>query len=845
MGSLRSMLVDEFISEFDELNNFFVKEFLSNNAGSMDLDYFSDYTLEKINNLFGRRKQIFKNDSELLNALRLVINDGYCTALINKRRSLFYIPIFSYLLRHNPVDNLEFQEFCMKVHLTKNKKSLFSLDGLKKLDVPFRARIADTLEMVLLADDFSTDLRTVLNLLDYIDYERFINGERDSEYFKYLENAEKELFSYFSFLASNELLDEYYKNREGNERDYKYGGIRFNKDSLKLMSCFIDTDVKECKNKFLEFKLLEERLKNGSSDENRKNNMLVAFTYRVYPSNDFYDCFSDLDLSMDDLFSFIKRYEETGNILSPRQLDNLFTSFRNRYLDVNGLNDEFNYLFNTVLNEYNRYRKYNFAFLPNEFIRKFNNKCNLDFKSFNYGVSTVLTRDIYEMIINGNNIIRFPEVYSTKSGKKYISSKNMKNSTIVSDGDEYKRKYRIYEKYYPLLDDAMFDSKFTIEYIIRKNVDPIDMDSFMELKNWFDMYSGEKWDHSFRVLERTFRQLQIDFDEELRSSPFNKRLEILYKYNGYAVSDGLEELMTPRFFYKQLHQYEQEFIKNNGIEMFETILLAYNNGDELLPVLGKLGLNVDDINLVFGTMGDDFSIKSAAFQRKASMEASVLGREKKNERREIVDGERRDLLHAFFSDTEAYSLGEFCENKGISLSKMNAAISLTKNDSKLSEAYDAKMSEFKAGRNGSGGARVKDIYDSFLNGIVRSDGSVRPFNYLDYKLMTDMPIRQFGKVVIGEFGEDLALKDFVRRHQDLVKYNEDCLLKEKYVIVVDGVSHEVTEEEKQAAFSFIQEHNLPKEAKLYGLVIRGALNGDLFFDEKGMEQPKMFIKRDK
>ena len=209
MSSLRSMLVDEFINEFNELNNFFAKEFLSNNAMGIDLDYFSNYTLDKINNLFGRRKQIFKNDSELLNALRLVINDGYCTALINKKRPLFYIPIFLYLLKNNPVDNLEFQELCMKIHLTKNKKSLFSLDGLKKLDVPFRARIADTLEMVLLANDFSTDLRTVLNLLDYIDYERFINGERDSELDRNMCPTPKSAEAHLALIQLEQLRDCY------------------------------------------------------------------------------------------------------------------------------------------------------------------------------------------------------------------------------------------------------------------------------------------------------------------------------------------------------------------------------------------------------------------------------------------------------------------------------------------------------------------------------------------------------------------------------------------------------------------------------------------------------------
>ena len=109
--------------------------------------------------------------------------------------------------------------------------------------------------------------------------------------------------------------------------------------------------------------------------------------------------------------------------------------------------------------------------------------------------------------------------------------------------------------------------------------------------------------------------------------------------------------------------------------------------------------------------------------------------------------------------------------------------------------------------------------------------------------MTDIPIKKFLRIATGEFGEDLVLKEFVRRHQDLIKYNEECLLGEKYVIMVNGKQHEVTREEKLAAFSFIREHDFPNEAKLYGLVIRSALNGDLGFDRSN-DKPKIYIKKE-
>lgn len=844
MSSVRGMLINEFNREFEELNEFFADEVVANISEDIDFGYFDDYDIDKINRLFGKGKERFKNEDDLVEVLKLLLDKGYCTAVTHSKHALFYIPVFVYLLKHVPERSTEFYELCMKVHLSKDKNALFSGEGLRKLEVPFRARMADTLEMVLLAPNFSTDLRTVMNLLDYIDYERFINGENDSEYSKYLQKAEKELFAYFSFLASDSLLEEYYKNRKGNTRDYQYTNVRFNKDALKLMNFFINTSVKECKNKFLEFRLLEDKLKRGTDISSRKDNMLVAFTYRVYPSNDFYDSFSDIELTMEDLVSFINRYEETGNILSPRQLDNLLTSYRNRYLDVNGLTDEFNSLVSSVKEEFDEYRRINFAFLPNEFIRDYNSKHSNDFRSFNFGVSTGLTRDIYEIIINGNNIIRFPDVCLTKSGSEYISKRGIKRYTISSDNAEYKKALSIYNKYHGLLEECLFDSEFTIDYVIRKNVSDDDLESFMVLKAWFDKYSSEKWNYSYIVKKRTFDQLQVEFDEELRNNPFNKRFEILYRYNDYVVHDQVSELSTPRFFYKPLHKFEKEFIENHGLSMFEVVLGAYNSGSSLLPVLDELGLAIEDINLVFGSMGKDFSIKSAAFQRRATADAQHLEEVKLSRRQAELDQESRDLINEFASDNEAYTIGEFLENKGISSSKLKRAREFAKEDSELGEVYASKIEELRAGRNGSGGSRIKEIYDSFVNGIKREDGTVRPFNYLDYKLMTDMSIKQFLRIATGEFGEDTLLKDFVRRHQDLAKYNEECLLGEKYVIMVNGKPHEVTMDEKLATFTFIKEYDLPHEAKLYSLVIRGALNGDLGIDSKDNDRPKIYVKID-
>ena len=159
------------------------------------------------------------------------------------------------------------------------------------------------------------------------------------------------------------------------------------------------------------------------------------------------------------------------------------------------------------------------------------------------------------------------------------------------------------------------------------------------------------------------------------------------------------------------------------------------------------------------------------------------------------------------------------------------------------EAVESKVAGLKAGRNGSGGECIKDILYELVHGVTKSDGTIRPFTYLDYRLKTDMSVEQFNKIATGEFGYNKDVKQFVRSNQNLVKYYPQNLLEEKYIIMINGELHEVTKEEKQNALDFIDDMHLPHEAKLYSLVIRATLSGDLVISNKVEEKIKQYAKK--
>lgn len=843
MSTARQKLIDTFKEDIWGLNEYFINDNFSDIDPVTKVELYKNYSLETITKLLGRRfGKMIHDQEDLMRMLELLFEKGYSNIITDKGNGLLYIPMFMYLLRYNPNEVAFFYEMCMKVHLVKDKEALFASEGLRKLEVPFDTSVVDKLELLLLTPEFPADLRTVVNILDYIDYERLVNGNRDNEFYQFLYKAEKDLLAYFSFFAGDSLCEEFIKNREGNTRDYKYSKYSFTNDGLKLMSFYIETKTPLYKNKFLEFKVLEDRLKSSTDIESRKNNMMVAFTYRTYPDS-FYDSFDDVDLSIEDLLVFINRYEETGNSLSSRQVNNLLNSYRNRYLAKNGLVDEFNDLVVSVEREFKEFRKTRYAFLPSDFIRYYNNKYpDSNFRSFTFGSDTLLTRDIYEMIINSNNLVGYSELYECNSIREYVSSRNItevSKITINSDNLEYERKKAIYDKYYASLEEQHFCADFTISYFIRKNVPLEDRALFYDLKEWYDTYADCGWDNSLRVRKRTFNQLEVDINEEFRNSPFSLRYDIVRKYQEYVVMDGVSDLSTLRYFYTVMHAYEKEFIEENGIMMFAKVMGAYNRGEDVFEVLSDLGLSIDDVNLVFGSLGGDYMRQSVLIEKKATADFNIHEEKKKTLIKTEQEASLLKVFQILLSDTESSSLKAFCANHDIDFCVIDKMRDFVRRDSSLASSYEAKLASMKALRDSVHDEDLEWAVDGIVDGVKKPDGTTRPFTYLDFRLGTSVPVSQLIKSSGGAYQ---SVRKFVRDNKDLTLFKEADVLAEKYVIMVDGKPHEVTSEEKQAVLDFIDVMELPHEVKLYNLIVRNSLNGNLIMGRNDDGKVKIFVK---
>lgn len=763
----------------------------------------------KLNCFFNGEEVSFNNEEDIIEYLDLIVNRGLFYDKEIYDYSLL-IPLFVYLLENEPVEFARFYDICMKIHLSKDKFELFENGGIVKLMVPFSMKTVDMLDSVLSTQDYTTDIRTIGYLLDYINYERD-NNCIDKSYIKYLEEKEGELITYLNFLGyDSKLVKEYYKYYD----DTGLLAYKSFNDALDLIEKFIGEATFKYKNKFLSFKVLESKLKLGGLEENRKERLFIALTYRDYPSNYFYDCFSDLNLSDEDIVNFINKCEDKGILLDTVQLDRLINSYRKISLSKLGIEEEYNALVSKVVSEYESYQK-EYAVLPSEFITYYNNKYpNADFTIIRDGVRK-LDRDIYEIIINGNNLLNFSSLATTKTYNNYISSKGL--STYENDEAVYQRRKAISDKYFGVLDDILFTADFTIDYFIRKNIPQEDLEDFRLYKNWFDKNSEEKWDYSRRVQDRTLEQLSIDFMDELGRAKFGRRFEILSRYKNYLVTDKLSYYIDTDLFDADLGNYEGKFIRD-GMPICGSIFSLLEEGKSFNDISVELGILPSDINYIL--VGNGFSPV---------------------EETSCWSYDDLEIINKFLNDKSAYSIKEFCLANNISCNRFNG-IRENVQDEELISRLEFKVSELKAGRNGSNGECIKSIVDEIINSVKLPDGTVREFTYLDYNLRTNMPLKRFHKIATGEFGYNRSVGKFVNANYQLITYNEKSILAEKSVILLDGELHEITMEEKQEALDFINDMEFPHEVKLYSLVIKSLLRGELYLKDRDTSKPKVFVK---
>lgn len=826
MRSFRRLLLESFENELNEANRYFIGTVSENDSLDDEFLYIlkDRYTFDDINDSFvGRFPGVLQRKS-LIDIATTFFDERYSYVVASDGTKLMYIPIFKFIFDNKSSDFDEFCKMYMSMHLTQDKFSAYENGFMKYSKSPFDFDIASKIDSVLNSREYYVGINAIAEMLSYIDYENLVNDcDTNREYLDALNSITGKFHNYLAFWSTKEEIARY---KETSKSSKKYS-LTECYDNLSLVR-FTLGKTPYTKNPVIQLDEIEEMLQTGD-EEQMKKNLITAFAYKKYDLSDpFFDAFSDVLLTVDDISRFIYGYEKTGRVLSAEQFGNILANYRKSFLareDEEKLNL-------AVKTAYKKFRNTDYVSSDLDFIEQFALANDVSF-----------TRVDFERIINGNYLYDFRDLRGTKSYNNYLKKTGFSIESDEKALDRYEREAQrreeIYNKYFAGLFLHQDSIDETMGYFIRKNVKEEDLEDFNKMKTWFegtDQFTG--WNMSDEVKARCGIKLLEKFKEELENSLFIEREAISSKYLKYALNDGVRKFAAPRDFKRILESYEIRFKRENAWAVLGEVCVADENKEGLTDRILSLGLTVDDALEMFSILKEkaDPEFRSIIDTVSFKLVEDEKVREQESERIKTIEQEKmyKDVVRDFLS-TDGLTVKTYCQLNGTNTAKMQIAVNYCKeNDPELAQAYADRIKLIRAryGNEKIPVETVQKIVEGIASGVLKEDGTRREYNYLDYRLATKLPIGMFALEVLNSpenYDKETVekVKKFTFANAKPVRYREGSILNVKEEISVNGVPTEVSDDAKRAAFSYIEALELPKELKLYKIVVRGIVDGSL------------------
>ena len=603
------------------------------------------------------------------------------------------------------------------------------------------------------------------------------------------------------------------------------------KSNYELIKFFYDKEIPRTRNHYCDLNTIKELLVNG---ENRKD-MLITILSVFNVTDELVEEFNGVQLAYEDIFNYITKYEQAGNVLTNKQIEKLLINFKKYYFYSNGQKEQYDAEVELVKNCYYEYCYDNFDDSVSNFIEYFNKK-GYRLSYFSNVGEAPLNRVIFNEIIN-NKPASIRYFSSTQSAKNYVDNMVEERNT-----NTYSKKY-IKDEYYSLLEGYMYTKGITFEYFLRKYIPENEREEVRELANWYCKRNNTDLEVSTEAKCVTAKLIYKDMKEEILSRPIKERTVISEKYKQIIEENELDEIYFPcglQFFLRQLTSEIFADVQPKFIKEFNE---AINNGTNPYLVVEKYGLTPADartlLRRTYGS-GKKYQEKSSLMKEgldQRSAEQIAIRHEKKANRRKV-------LLSGYAASE--LGLKEYAERVGIPEKEVINWIS--ENDPVGQEKYQKEL-ELEA--------RHLDNLDAIIFGInngVESNNTVRKFTFFDLLMLQEKPIgfeeaqrilvdseTRYGvpgysiinvKQFLAQTKGTYNRPTFFERYDDSIGTSlyVSSILKSDITLSTDSGLRKITEEEKQYVLGFIEEMGYP--GRVFFDALCAYANGDYDFEEK-------------
>ena len=407
------------------------------------------------------------------------------------------------------------------------------------------------------------------------------------------------------------------------------------------------------------------------------------------------------------------------------------------------------------------------------------------------------------------------------------------------------------KRYFSIITDIISDVKDTDSHS--------DLKLSTELKTQLIMYRN---DVEFNKRKKAFLDQYKDVDEEQLKKAFEYYISKEYKEDGSKRNKlgffGYNEDRCNRYeIYHRAYTYSlktygdektKELFQPSGGKYLITICENSNLDDflNLKRTVASSYLNIygNTYDLSLGVFGNrNYKNKLEELFDKVNKSFTKDFKQVVLKYKAIMEEDKNSMIQAIidkvdfhsFVESDCRSIKDYCERKGIDTAVFKKALSYL-NDENMLRKIEEKKQELSSTRFAIINSKADRIVDYMIHGVPIDDKETREFDYLDYKIMTNLELDDFRKIVGKNASPETArvVGKFVGKHKNSRNISISSILESKTIIGYGtDKEHEITEEEKLATIEYLRDNHLISkngtiDSKIYNIAIKRYLSGTLF-----------------
>ncbi|HOZ88762.1 MAG TPA: hypothetical protein PK737_00810 [Bacilli bacterium] len=234
-------------------------------------------------------------------------------------------------------------------------------------------------------------------------------------------------------------------------------------------------------------------------------------------------------------------------------------------------------------------------------------------------------------------------------------------------------------------------------------------------------------------------------------------------------------------------------------------------------------------------------------QKIASNLQSVL-KDKKAEAVKPLIPEAIKIVEKFLLD-EAPTKEQFCWDNNINIDLFEKYLSIIEQyDSNLYKVYITKINNQNIKNQASIMGKLGKVIAGLTNGILINDEQTRPFDLIDYYLITSMPLDTFYGICAEHLNanELKLVKKFFRKYRDdsyltppeiqkiMMDRDEVTTTKDENGFPIAGTGRIISEKEKQAIIDYLRRNKIVVTNCTYNIAFRRYILGTLEIEDQNL-----------